>query len=193
MSIVALGITGHRFLAELDKIHAGVEQAIGCILSAYPVGKFKVLSSLAEGADRLLANRLLLLPGARLWVPLPLPEEEYLKDFESPESRKEFLDLLGKAEQVIQMPACSQREEGYLAAGMYVLENSNVLVTLWDGAPAQGKAGTAEIVSLARQRGMPLAWIHAGNRLPGTNTPTSLGTWQGKLTCENFPSKGSGA
>ena len=190
MSTVVLGITGHRYLTELDKIHAGVEQAVGCILEAYPKRKFRVLSSLAEGADRLLASRLLLLLGARLWVPLPLAKEEYLEDFETPSSRIEFLDLLGQAERVIQMPACGQREEGYLAAGGYVLDNSDVLLAIWDGEPAQGKAGTAEIVSLARQRSLPLAWIHAGNRLPGTSMPTTLGTDQGKVTCENFPVNG---
>ena len=190
MKTVTLGVTGHRFLAEMEKINAGMEQAVACILKAYPGYKFRVLSSLAEGADRLLAKRLLLLPGAHLWVPLPLSKEEYLEDFASPVSRSEFNDLMSSARRVIPMPACEERVQGYQAAGRYVLEHSDVLLAVWDGKSAQGAAGTAEIVMQARARQLPIAWIHAGNRLPGTDTPTSLGEEQGKLTCENFPLNG---
>ncbi len=190
MAIVALGITGHRYLTEMDKVMAGVDRAIQRILGAFPDSNFRVLSSLAEGADRILAKRLLLIPNASLWVPLPLPEEEYLKDFETSKSKEEFIHLLGKAERVINLPVTDKREEGYLAAGKYVLENSDVLLAVWDGKPAQGAAGTAEIVALARERGLPLAWIHAGNRNPGTNIPISLGPEQGKVTFEHLLSPG---
>jgi hypothetical protein len=190
MVIVALGITGHRYLAEMDKVMAGVESALQRILKTFPDSNFRVLSSLAEGADRILAKRLLLIPNASLWVPLPLPEEEYLKDFETSKSKEEFIHLLGKAERVINLPVTDKREEGYLAAGEYILENSDVLLAIWDGKPAQGAAGTSEIVALARERGLPLAWIHAGNRHPGTNIPASLGPEQGKVTFENFSPDG---
>jgi hypothetical protein len=190
METVTLGVTGHRYLAETDKITAGIEEAVGRILTTFPDSNFRVFSSLAEGADRLLAERLLLLPQARLWVTLPLPEEEYLKDFKTRRSQQEFLHLLGRAERVIQVQAAGNREEGYLAAGIYVLENSDVLIAIWDGRPAQGRAGTAEIVALRRAGSLPLIWIHAGNRKPGTNTPTSLGAEQGEVTYENFPQDG---
>jgi hypothetical protein len=190
MAIIALGITGHRYLAEMDKVMAGVERAIRRILKTFPGFGFRVLSSLAEGADRVLAKRLLLIPNASLWVPLPLPEEEYLKDFETSKSKDEFIHLLGMAERVINLPVMEKREDGYLAAGKYILENSDVLLAIWDGKPAQGEAGTAEIVALARERGLPLAWVHAGNRNPGTNISTSLGPMQGKVTYEHLPPSG---
>jgi len=190
MAIVALGITGHRYLIEMDKVMAGVDRAVQRILGTFPDSNFRVLSSLAEGADRILAKRLLLIPNTSLWVPLPVPEEEYLKDFETSESKEEFIYLLGKAERVINLPVTGKREEGYLAAGKYVLENSDCLLAIWDGKPAQGAAGTAEIVTMARERGLPLAWVHAGNRNPGTNIPSSLGTEQGKVTFEHLPPPG---
>ena len=193
MATVALGITGHRILAEMDKIMTGVERAVRRIRKTYPDSNFRILSSLAEGADRILAKRLLLIPGAILWVALPLPEGEYLMDFETRESKREFLQLLGKAERVIQMPVKEKREECYLAAGKYVLENSDCLLTIWDGRHAQGMAGTGEIITLARDRDLPLAWIHAGNRIPGTETPTSLGSEQGKVTFEHLPRPGEKA
>jgi len=190
MATVALGITGHRYLTEMDKIMAGVESALQRILGTFPDSNFRVLSSLAEGADRILVKRLLSIPNVCLWAPLPLPEEEYLKDFETSKSKEEFIHLLGKAEWVINMPVTDKREEAYLAAGKYIIENSDGLLAIWDGEPAQGEAGTGEIVALARERGLPLAWIHAGNRLPGTGIPTSLGPEQGKVTFEHLPRPG---
>lgn len=187
MPIIALGITGHRYLTEVDRIMVGVENVLERILKTFPDSVFRVLSSLAEGADRILAKRFLLIPNASLWVPLPLPEEEYLKDFESAKSKDEFIRLLGKAERIIHLPVTDNREEAYLSAGKFVVENSDILLAVWDGNPPQGTAGTGEIVALARERGLPLAWIHAGNHNPGTETPTSLGPDQGKVTFEYFP------
>lgn len=190
MGILRLGVTGHRYLDELDKIHAGVEQAVDCLLAACPGGEFRVLSSLAEGADRLLVHRLLQFPSTSLWVPLSLSEEKRMKDSGEPSSRQEFTDLLAKADWVIRLPESRTREQGFLAAGEYILDNVDMLVALWDGEPPQGKGGTAEIVGMARQRLLPLVWIHAGNRLPGTNIPSTLGVDQGKMTTENFPTAG---
>jgi len=34
---------------------------------------------------------------------------------------------------------------------------------------------------------VPLAWVHAGNRKPGTNQATSLGEKQGKVSFERMP------
>ena len=47
-----------------------------------------------------------------------------------------------------------------------------------------------EIVAQARERSLPLAWIHAGNRNPGTGFSTSLGPEQGKVTFEHLPPPG---
>ena len=187
MTIVRIGVTGHRYLDELDKVMKGVENVIQRILETFPDSDFRVLSSLAEGADQILAKRLLLVPNTHLWVPLPLSEEEYLKDFRAARSKEEFIHLLRKAERVIKLPEMDNREDCYKAAGKYIVKNSNLLIAIWDGKPAQGKGGTAEIVTLTRTRNIPLAYIHAGNRVPGTSFATSLGHEQGTVTFENFP------
>ncbi len=186
MAIVTIGITGHRYLNELDKIMPGVEYAVKQIIETFPDSKFRVLSSLAEGADQILAKRLLLIFGSTLWVPLPLPKEKNLEDFKTSQSKAEFIDLLDKAERVICMPEMNKREYAYLAAGKYVVENSDLLMAVWDGKLARGIGGTAEIVALARKRNLPIACIHAENRIPGTSEATSLGYKQGLVTFENF-------
>jgi hypothetical protein len=67
-----------------------------------------------------------------------------------------------------------------------VLEDCDVLLAIWDGQDAQGQGGTGGTVAEARARGIPVVWVHAGNRRPGTHEPTSLGDEQGQVTYENL-------
>jgi len=184
--LIRIGVTGHRILAERDKIDRGVEEALGKVEQLFPGEILTVVSALAEGADRIVARRVLARPGARLVVPLPLDESDYISDFSSEESRVEFSTLLRRASKIERMPPTPARDQAYEAAGEYVLNNSDVLLTIWDGLPAQGRGGTADIVSRARKRKLRIAWIHAGNREPGTDQPTTLGNEQGQVTFENF-------
>lgn len=183
--MIAIGVTGHRILTELEKINAGVDEALCRIEQAFPRQPLTVISSLAEGADRLVVRQVLARPKARLVVPLPLPKSDYLTDFESAESKEEFLSLLDQADEVIELPSAPTRNEAYEAAGNYVLDHCDVLLTIWDGQGAQGQGGTGAIVARARQSRLPIAWIHAGNRKPGTQEPTSLGAEQGTVTFEH--------
>lgn len=185
--MIAIGVTGHRFLAEVDKVAAGVDEALHRIEQAFPGQPLTVISPLAEGADRLVAHRALARSRARLAVPLPVPQSDYMTDFESVESREEFLGLLDQADEVIVLPPAPTRDEAYEAVGLYVLDHCDVLIAVWDGQSAQGQGGTGDIVAQARQRGLPLAWIHAGNRRPGTQEPTTLSAEQGSATFERFP------
>ena len=184
--MVRIGVTGHRVLAEIDRVTAGIDTALGAIEMAYPGQSMMVVSSLAEGADRLAARQVLQRPNARLVVPLPLSAVEYIKDFELAESKEEFRRLLDRADEVIELAPAGTRNEAYEAAGLYVLNHCDVLIAVWDGQGAQGQGGTAEIIARARHRGLPIAWVHAGNRKPGTMQPTSLGEEQGVVTLENF-------
>lgn len=184
--MIRIGVTGHRFLADLKKIDAGVEAALRQIEQKFPGEAMTVVSALAEGADRIVARHALARTGARLIVPLPLTESDYISDFDSEESRAEFLSLLHRAAHVEQMPSTASRDRAYEAAGEYVLANSDVLIAIWDGAKAQGRGGTGAIVARARERGLTIAWVHAGNREPETNRPTSLGSEQGLVTFENM-------
>jgi hypothetical protein len=148
-----IGVTGHRKLADVAAVEAEVDAALAAIEALFPEEPLRILSSLAEGADRLVARQVLSRPGARLVAVLPLPRLDYMTDFESQGSREEFLALLGEAEAVIEMPARDSRTEAYEQAGRYVVEHSDVLVAVWDGLPASGRGGTAEMVAWARGLG----------------------------------------
>lgn len=181
-----IGVTGHRVLAEVPRVVAGVEEALDRIEAAFPGRTLVVVSALAEGADRLVAEAVLRRAGAKLSVVLPMPRGELVADFATGESRDEFAGLLARAAEVVELPERATRDEAYAAANEWLLDNVDVLVAVWDGAEAQGQGGTAEVVAQARARHIPLAWVHAGNRAPGTMEATNLGADQGYVTFENL-------
>lgn len=185
--MITIGVTGHRFLAEVEKLTKAVDSALAKIERVFGDPKMRVISSLAEGADRLMVVQALARGKAALIVPLPLPEDEYLTDFSSETSKEEFHQLLAQAEEVLTLPPAPTREEAYASAGHYLLDHCQVLIAIWDGQDAQRVGGTGEIAAAARRRKLPLAWIQAGNRVPGTEEPTTLGDSQGRVIYENFP------
>jgi hypothetical protein len=161
-----IGVTGHRDLADPDSFCAPIGEALRRLkklVSVSPgVGLVPVvISALAEGADRLVAKEVLADKNARLEVALPLPEEEYVKDFTSEASKEEFCCLLARASEAPwQAPDGLDRDEAYERAGRYVVDRCDALIALWDGKKARGRGGTAEIVGYAQEHGVPIAWVH---------------------------------
>lgn len=189
--MVSVGVTGHRVLAEIDRLEAGIDEALAEIERHFEGEPLTIVSALAEGADRLAAEAVLRRPGGRLGVVLPFPQAEYERDFQEPPSLAAFRQLLARADRVVELPETAPDQEGrldaYEAGGQYLLDHCDVILAVWDGQGVQGRGGTAQIVGLAREAGRPVAWVHAGNRRPGTMTPTSLGPEQGRVTYESFP------
>lgn len=167
-------MSGHRILRDIEDVCDLIDAALEVIVTTHGDANLRIISPLAEGADRLVALRALDQHNASLVVPLPLPVSEYMRDFDTPESKAEFLRLLERAEEVIELPNAGSREQCYLAAGLYVLNHCDVLIAVWDGEPARGTGGTAEIVHEARRLGLPIAWVHTSKRDPE------------RITYENF-------
>jgi hypothetical protein len=163
-----IGVTGHRRLQDEPTLAKQVRVTLERVrqllppLSSTPV-MFSVLSPLAEGADRLVVHEVLNFPASRLDVVLPLEKGDYVQDFETPDSKTEFAELLSRARRVKQLPPAPSRNEAYTQAGRYVVDHCDVLIALWDGKPAAGQGGTAEIVQYARETRCPLFWIHTAN------------------------------
>ncbi|MFV1949274.1 MAG: hypothetical protein ACC633_04985 [Anaerolineales bacterium] len=185
--MIKLGVSGHRFLNEEQELSRGIDEALNTIAQTFGDQPFRVISGLAEGADRLIVRRVLKRKGSRLTVLLPLPEDEYLKDFDGETSQKEFQSLLGQADQIIQLPIAPSREGAYARQGSCLLNQSDILLIIWDGLDSQGLGGTGDVAAAARAQNMPLAWVKAGNRKPGTTEHTSLSIDQGSVVYENFP------
>jgi len=160
-----VGVTGHRVLDHPHELRAAITQAFNRLreeIVPKPAQAWLVpvvVSALAEGADRLVAEEILGMQGARLEAVLPLPAEDYLCDFPTEESKAEFLRLLGEAAETWQAPPSSSREEAYEQAGRYIADRCDAIIALWDGEPSRGRGGTAAIVEYARGERVPLARV----------------------------------
>jgi len=164
---IRIAVCGHRQLGDLQRLETGIQEACQLIRHAFPGADYQVYSCLAEGADRLLARHLTQALPAGLVAILPLPETDYLQDFEQPASVAEFQAIKQMASEVIVLQNAALRPQSYRVANDRLLGLADVLVAIWDGQPSQGPGGTGELVAEARQREMPVIWIQSG---PGERT-----------------------
>ena len=105
----------------MDKLEQGIEEAIRAIETKFPNRWLTAFSPMAVGADRLVARKLLERPGSRLIAVLPMPAEEYVKDFGpsdshlddyvGAEARQEFWNWLDHRaiEKIVMPPSATRR------------------------------------------------------------------------------------
>ena len=127
-----------------------------------------VVSALAEGADRLVIDEVFDHAAergeeARLEVVLPFDRERYteLQGF-SAAAEAEFEMWLSRASSLTELGGPwvpKTPEAAYEAAGQHVVARCDVLVAVWDGRPARGRGGTAEILLYAAEMGKPCIWV----------------------------------
>jgi hypothetical protein len=174
-----LGVTGHRSLLREDalrrQVNLAIDQALdggdgeaGAPGSPGSPGSpgltgLTVVSALAEGADRLVVRECLRREGATLLALLPLPIDDYVEDFGTEASRREFDDLLGQAVSVEFAEPMPSREESYERAGQLMVDRSDTVIALWDGRPAAGRGGTGDIVAYAVAHHVPVIRIASRN------------------------------
>jgi hypothetical protein len=123
-------------------------------------------TSLAAWADQLFAQEILE-AGGRLEI--VIPALGYEKSFATREAARRFNDLAAAASDVTTLPFPCPSDEAYLAAGIAVVERSDVLLAVWDGQAARGLGGTADIVAYARarKRDVTILWPQGLRRDPG--------------------------
>ena len=159
-----IAVSGHRpnrlpreLIGPLREQSKRVLTELAAALAPAPLS---VCSALAEGADRIVASAGLAcnLP---LQVWLPFAREDYQRDFVSVTARQEFTALLEQAQQVKALCFDYQhhRNSGYVAVGEQLVHVADVLIAIWDGQPARGAGGTAEVVQGAIDKGIPVIWL----------------------------------
>jgi len=153
-----VGFTGHRQLAEPRKIAEAVRTVLTELKASAP-GEWIALSSVASGSDTIFVQVAFKL-GLAWHALLPLPTAEFRQDF-SDEEWKAVEALLPEAEIVRVTAETDVREDAYLDCGMETVHDCDVLVAVWDGAPARGKGGTADVVAYAHDIGRPIVVIDA--------------------------------
>jgi len=170
---IVIGVTGHRHLRpeDLPKHREQVRDLFTQLRRRYPSTPLRILSALAEGADRLVAE-VALEEGHELLVPLPLEPADYEHDF--PDTVARFRSILERVPpgQVFVLPRdpasdsmlptpADQREKRYRAVGVLLAQQSHLLLALWDGEQTDSDAGTSAVVRLKLDgpSGMPEAGL----------------------------------
>jgi hypothetical protein len=166
-TVFRIGVTGHRpnrlSAADIASLQAQIDRVLHTIRDSVlqPGTALRVISSLAEGADRLVA-RAALAQHFTLQVPLPFPQPDYETDFDSPASVADFRALLAQSSSTFVLAAPhSHRSFGYRAAGNIILHQCDLLFAVWDGGPALGVGGTPETIERAIELHLPVLYIEA--------------------------------
>jgi len=147
-----IAISGHRGLP------APTARLVGTALSAALAGHADGLtgiSCLADGADQIFARIVTDLGGQLVAV---VPAERYRDELPA-EARPEYDRLLALAVAVRHLPYAESTAESYMAASTLMIDTADELYAVWDGQPARGYGGTADVVDYARQRGVPVRVI----------------------------------
>lgn len=174
---IIVGVTGHRDLDLRPEFDAALRAAVDAIFERlareYPATPLLLLTPLAEGADRLVAEvaRARAIPYR---VPLPMPLEDYREDFADGPSRDAFDALAAGAQTppytiaretsdaavlASGAPGPARRAEAYAEVGAHLVRSCHVLIALWDGVPSDAVGGTAQVVSF-RVLGLPQHLTH---------------------------------
>jgi hypothetical protein len=149
-----IGITGHQTLSESSNWD-WVVQSFDVLLPPLPKPLIGI-TCLAMGADQLFAEAVLRTFGT-IEAVLPFPEYEMTFD---EETEPRYWSLLERASKVIVLARQSSAEESYLNAGKVVVDMSNMVIAVWNGKPAGGPGGTAEIVEYAIQQKKQVVWLN---------------------------------
>ena len=123
-----IGVTGHRNLTA-STIEA-VRQALIDLLDAHEPTSLVGISCLAPGADSLFAAAVVARGGALQAI---VPSLDY-RDRMSEPDRPTYDRLLASASRVTRLPYPRSEAEAHMAASLVLVERSELLVAVWDGA-----------------------------------------------------------
>jgi hypothetical protein len=148
-----IAVSGHRLLT--PDVAALVDGALRAELAGEDPQALVGITCLADGADQIFA-RVVLDRGGRLEV--VVPARGYREALPA-EFRAGFDELLASAAGVTVLEHEVSAAHAYLDASLTMLDGAERLVAVWDGEPARGPGGTADVVDHAHARGIPVTVI----------------------------------
>jgi hypothetical protein len=171
-AVLSVGVTGHRELisdpgsiersiltvlnALCQALHHAVQKDAAFFSRAKP--KIRFVTMAAEGAD-LSGAHAAMTAGADVAFIMPFAWDEYCADFQ-PANLSKVRQFLTRAASSFELPG--RRDEGpraYERANGIILENIDLLIAVWDGERARGRAGTGDVVQRAATMGLPIIVI----------------------------------
>ena len=166
---ITIGVTGHRKITKSEKLCQSLNNIFEKIMDTHSDSgqrkvKLCVLTSLAEGSDRIVAEAALDFDSDTvIKTILPLSIDDYCNDFSNNESKKQFFTLMESSRFPLTLRESAidreypenlrheARLKAYEMAGRYVVDHSDVMIAIYDGLPPRGKGGTGEIVQYAKE------------------------------------------
>lgn len=141
-----VGVTGHQRLpgAAAEFVAYRLSQLLS------EPRNTQVVCSLAAGTDQLVAEWVVA-KGGSLHVIVPCIG--YETTFERIEDRDRYETLLHLADRVDILAHDQPSERAYWDAGKNVVNHADWVFAVWDGAPARGLGGTADVVKYCRDQG----------------------------------------
>ncbi|WP_210577660.1 hypothetical protein [Streptomyces sp. GESEQ-4] len=155
-----VGITGHRGLsAEVEeRVRAMLDEAV----RGYDTSELVAVSCIADGPDSWFAEAVLA-HGGRLEV--VIPATEYRDSL--PEWHHDTYDkLIRQATDVHETGMSESTSEAHQAGSEILVGLVDELLAVWDGKPARGYGGTADVVNYAERNGVPVRvlWPEGASR-----------------------------
>jgi len=186
--VVTVGFAGHRAVGDAAQAEASLAQAfaiIGEALAALPsqlldageetLGqayagdrRARLLTGAAPGADRLAIAQWrkrgygeihALFPFRDPATNVPLTDAP---DHAQAEDRVEDLSIFTASSGIDAVALGIERDHAHSEVGRWIVRHSDLLVALWNGAPAQGLGGTGDTVRRSLERGLPVIWVQPG-------------------------------
>lgn len=147
-----IGVSGHQIRQNINWVW--VRNEIRSILENFD-SVSGIWTSLATGSDTIAAEAAL-----ELSIPINvvIPHGKYEEVF-SGLDRIRYEKLLSHGSIVERIKSTKTRQEAYLLAGYRVVDRSEQMIIVWDGSPAAGLGGTADIMSYATEVGKPTWWL----------------------------------
>ncbi|MFC3996367.1 hypothetical protein ACFOVU_10600 [Nocardiopsis sediminis] len=147
-----IAVTGHRQLpADVER---AVDTAVRARLAAV-AGPLTGLSCLADGADTLFA-RAVLDAGGDLEVVVPAAG---YRDALPAGHHDAYDALMAAAARIHRLAHRASSPAAHMDAGRHLVDHCDEVVAVWDGRPARGYGGTADIVGYARSRRRPVTVV----------------------------------
>lgn len=161
-----IGFTGHRsgydeaiIRPALVKVLTDLKQR-----AQQAGGQAELYASVAEGSDTLCVE-IAREQGMPVHLLLPLETAEFERDFSSPAAWKRSQAQLSisrqrpghDSEHLVAGEAT--RPECYFNQAIHMLDAVDVVVAVWDGQPARGLGGTAQVIAQAKEIGTPVVQI----------------------------------
>ena len=161
-----VGAIGHRDLVpgEVEMLGTRVRDFLSSLQARYRELRVTVLTSLADGADRLVVDAAKSLDIPVIYV-LPMPTALYERDFDGT-SLDEYRRIL-QSNRVLTLPLIAEntaqdvthagpsRDLQYAQLGAFIAAHCHILLALWDGKENGAAGGTAQIIRFHQDDYMP--------------------------------------